>query len=102
MWVVATVGATTTDTSKLRKFSLTLEMCMGMGKTGIPVHMGFLREWEYDQPWVENRVEMGIRCMGTGIKTLDREKSLHTVSSKHVQQLVLVLKNLKCMYAHVN
>ena len=41
--------------------------------------MGFPWEWEYDQPWDGNGMEMGIKCMGMGVKTW--ELSLATVNS---------------------
>ena len=60
-----------------------LEVCMGMGKTGIP--------WV---PWdphgngskISHGMGMGIKCMGMGVKTWELEKTLHTVTSKHLQQ----------------
>jgi len=45
-----------------------LEVCMGMGKTGIP--------WV---PWDGNGMGMGIKCMGMGVKTW--ELSPATVNS---------------------
>ena len=56
---------------------------MGMGKTGIP--------WV---PWdshvngskISHGMGMGIKCMGMGDKTWGLEKTLHTVTSKHLQQ----------------
>jgi len=73
----------------------TLEMCIGMGKTGIP--------WI---PWdsrgngntISRVMGMGIRCMGMGINRLEWGKSLHTLTSKHLHSQVAIV--LVCPYDH--
>jgi len=63
-----------------------LEVCMGMGKSGIP--------WV---PWdshgngnkISHGMGMGIKCMGMGVKTWELEKTLHTVTSKLIRSLQL-------------
>ena len=55
-----------------------VEMCMGMGKPGFP--------WV---PWDSHGIHgmgMGMKCMEMGNKTWEWEKTLHTVTSKHLQQ----------------
>ena len=53
---------------------------MGMGKTGIP--------WDShgNGSKISHGMGMGIKCMGMGVKTWELEKTLHTVTSKHLQQ----------------
>ena len=53
---------------------------MGMGKTGIP--------WDShgNGSKISHGMGMGIKCMGMGVKTWELKKTLHTVTSKHLQQ----------------
>ena len=57
-----------------------VEVCMGMGKTGIP--------WDShgNGSKISHGMGMGSKCMGMGVKTWELEKTLHTVTSKHLQQ----------------
>ena len=67
-------------------FKLCIRDVHGNGKDWDPMGpMGFPWEWEYDKPWDGSGMGMGIRRMGMGIKTWEWEKSLHTVTSKHLQ-----------------
>ena len=61
----------------------------GNGEDWDPIGpMRFQWEWEEDQPWdgIGNGMGMRIKCMRTGVKTWELEKTLHTVTSKHLQQ----------------
>ena len=51
--------------------------------------MGFPWEWEYDQPWDGNRIKLGGKWelrRGSG------KKSVHTVTSKHLQNALIAFK----------
>jgi len=73
-----------------------LEVCMGMGKTGIP--------WV---PWDSHGngskiihgmgigMEMGIKCMGMGVKTWELEKRRTTLSPATVNSLLFLHGNME-------
>jgi len=73
-----------------------LEVCMGMGKTGIP--------WV---PWnshgngskISHGMGMGIKCMGMGVKTWKLEKTLEkrrtTLSPATANSLLFLHSNME-------
>jgi len=71
-------------------FYTSLEMCMGIGKTGIP---WVPWEWKYDQPWDGNWHENWIMVCGKWkLRRGSGKKSLHTVTSKHLQKALIAFK----------
>jgi len=51
--------------------------------------MGFSWEWEYDQPWDGNGIEV---CGKWELRRGNGKKSVHTVTRKHLQQALIAFK----------